>query len=236
MRGRGAGGARHAEQLKSSQDLRLLEAGTSATADPNLIDRANPRPDPAGKPQRLRGKLPRRIAPWGPFQQPFPVHHPGSRIQIITTPSIPSSDWCHRCHHDSFSDPGSRGNQGGAGAGWPLEARLPCALQKGEPASYLFPTPVAASLPGPTAFPLPPQTAGSASPTSATPRLGGAHPSYLTAVAGASECSYWGRGEREAGTGGKLAPLIGQRRRHSQLEGFCGLTLLASEPTSEESL
>lgn len=132
--------------------------------------------------------------------------------------------------------PGAGVTRAGQGLGGLWEARLPCALQKGEPASYLFPTPVAASLPGPTAFPLPPQTAGSASPTSATPRLGGAHPSYLTAVAGASECSYWGRGEREAGTGGKLAPLIGQRRRHSQLEGFCGLTLLASEPTSEESL
>lgn len=139
MRGRGAGGARHAEQLNSSQDLRLLEAGTSATADPNLIDRANPRPDPAGKPQRLRGKLPRRIAPWGPFQQPFPVHHPGSRIQIITTPSIPSSDWCHRCHHDSFSDPGSRGNQGGAGAGWPLGSTP--SLRSAEGRASLLPVP-----------------------------------------------------------------------------------------------
>lgn len=124
--------------------------------------------------------------------------------------------------------PGAGVTRAGQGLGGLGEARLTRALQKGEPASYLFPTPVAAAaaLPGPTAFRLPPPTAGSASPTGATPRLGGAHPSYLTAEAGASECSYWGRGERKEGTGEKPAPLIGQRRCHSQFQGFCGFSEL----------
>lgn len=47
MRGRGAGGARRAEQLGSTQDLRLQQLGTSVPPDPSLIHRANPRPVPA---------------------------------------------------------------------------------------------------------------------------------------------------------------------------------------------
>lgn len=114
-------------------------AGTSATPAPNLISRANPRPDPTDELPHLRGKLPRRSAPWGPFQQPFPVHHPGSGIQTITTRSIPPSDWCHRCRGDSYSDPGSRGNQGGAGAGWPLGSTP--SLRSAEGRACLLPVP-----------------------------------------------------------------------------------------------
>lgn len=216
VRGRGAGGAPHAEQLKSSQDLLLKLAHlrpqpptSSAGQTPGLTlqtscgicEESCPDAVPLGAPF----SNPSRCITPAPASRPSP---PALFHLLIGVIGVAVT---------ATATPGARITRAGQGLGGLWEARLPCALRKGEPASYLFPTPVASSLPGPTAFPLPPQTAGSASPTSATPRLGGAHPSYLTAVAGASECSYWGRGEREAGTGGKLAPLIGQRRCHSQL-------------------
>lgn len=202
-------------------------AVTSPPPGPSQFDRANPRPDPAGSLNDYRQSCPDAL-PLGNLSATLPGALP--RLQHPTTLSIPSSDWCHGRWGNSLSDPGSQGKQGGAGVGLPLGSMPSLRSAEGrEPASYLFPTPVTAALPGPTAFPLlPPQTAGSPSPTGATSHLGGAHPSYLTAEARASECSYWGRREREAGTGEKPPPLIGQKRCHSQLQGFCGLT--ASEP------
>lgn len=149
---------------------------------PNLLDRANPRPNPAGSLNDYKQSCPDHC-PSGSSQQPFPVPCPGSSIR----PPPPSHLLIGVMDVEvtATATPGAGVSRAGQGLGGLWEACLPCALQKGEPASYLFPTPVAAALPGPTAFPLlPPQTAGSASPTGATPRLGGAHPSYLTAEAG----------------------------------------------------
>lgn len=230
VRGRGAGGAWRAEQLRCREDLRFRQLSRLHPQAPATSTGQTPGPTPQAA-SMTTSKVAQTHCPSGSSQQPFPVRCPGSSIRppspfhlLIGVMDVEVT---------ATATPGAGVSRAGQGLGGLWEACLPCALQKGEPASYLFPTPVAAALPGPTAFPLlPPQTAGSASPTGATPRLGGAHPSYLTAEAGASECSYWGRREREAGTGEKPAPLIGQRRCHSQLQGFCGLP--ASEPLKSE--
>lgn len=63
---------------------------------------------------------------------------PGSSIP--TTPLTPSSDRCHGCCSDSNIDPGSRGNQGGAGVWWPLGS-MP-SLRSAEGRVCLLPVPL----------------------------------------------------------------------------------------------
>lgn len=146
-------------------------AGTSATPAPNLIDRANPRPDPAASCCVCEESCPDAVPLGAPFSNPSRCITPAPASRPSPPPPSHLLIGVIGVAVTATATPGAGVTRAGQGLGGLREARLPCALQKGEPASYLFPTPVASSLPGPTAFPLPLQTAGSASPTSPAPLL-----------------------------------------------------------------
>lgn len=173
MRGRGAGGAQRVEPLRSRDDLRLLQLARLCPQFPAFETWHTPGPTLQAA-ATSESKVAQIHCLWAPLSNLSRCVTPAPASLPPPPPHLLIGVICVQVTAKATRGAGVTRARQGLGGFW--EARLPCALQKGGPASYLFPTPVAAALPGPTAFPLPPQAAGSASPTGATPRLGGAHP------------------------------------------------------------
>lgn len=87
MRGRGTGGAWHAEQLRCREDLRFRQLARLRPPTPSNTDRANPRPDPAGSRSVCKESCPDALPLGGRSQQPFPVRWP--RLQHPDHPLHP---------------------------------------------------------------------------------------------------------------------------------------------------